>query len=103
MTSDLETLLRETLANRAETVHRGPSWQPPTSPAHFRRFAPLIAAAVVAAIAGSLVLIDHDQSDNRPAGPNRPTPSPSRPSRASLLPNTRRRRSGPAAVPFSTL
>jgi hypothetical protein len=86
---DLEQLLRETLATRAGTVDRGPSWrgsdEAPRKP--HRWLAPLIAAAIVLAVAGGVIAIEHSSGPTQPTHPTpvqslipsptaTPTPSP---------------------------
>lgn len=84
MTNDLETLLRDTLSARAETITRGPNWQPAQPRQRRRRWvAPLIAAAAVLAVAGTVVAIHASSGRQRathPSGTPSPTPTSSAPS-----------------------
>lgn len=79
MSADLETLLRDTLAARAETITHGPNWQSPQASArrHRQWVAPLIAAAVVVSVAATVVAIEtasHTHPATHPTGTPSPTP-----------------------------
>lgn len=74
MTSDLETLLRETLANRADTVHSGPPWDQhsrpssPRAPRWAHRVAPLVAAAAVLGLVATATFLEHSTGTDHHAG-----------------------------------
>jgi hypothetical protein len=75
---DLERLLRDTLAARAETVTSGPAWAPIVDAPHrpHRWLAPLIAAAVVVAVAVGVIVVERSSHHTNAVHPS-PSPSPS--------------------------
>ena len=81
--TDLEQLVRDTLSNRASTVDRGPAWRPAdvsTPRRHPAWVAPLIAAAVIIAVAAAVVglrhVADRDRAAHKTGAPTQQRPSP---------------------------
>lgn len=76
--TELEALLRETFAGRADTLHDARPWQPPAHAAQpARRWLPVLAAAMaVAIVAAGVALGVHFRHSNKPAHP-KPTPTTS--------------------------
>src|SRR5438445_11683630 len=69
MSNDLETLLRETLASRAETVTSGPAFAGAPTRRARRWIAPLAAAATVVVVAGAVEVGVRLSRSDRPTHP----------------------------------